>query len=103
MRNVSQKDASQARNAESSSSATRGREPFGAVVRGRESAASSSIQKRAFQIYQTRQSNGVAGDATSDWLQAERELIGSSGEPSAALGIDIKARARRGQQFARNK
>jgi hypothetical protein len=30
------------------------------------------IRARAFQIYQRR--NGGAGDAQSDWIQAEREL-----------------------------
>lgn len=52
------------------------------------------IQARAYQIYQARNGNGGAGDATSDWLQAERELKGSAPEPSAAADIEMRARAR---------
>jgi hypothetical protein len=32
------------------------------------------IRKRAEEIYSTRVKTGIPGDATSDWLQAEREL-----------------------------
>ena len=53
-----------------------------------------SIQARAYQIYQARNGNGGAGDATSDWLQAERELNGAAPEPSAATDIEVKSRAR---------
>lgn len=33
------------------------------------------IRIRAYEIYQQRLRNGAAGDAFSDWLRAEREVI----------------------------
>jgi hypothetical protein len=53
------------------------------------------IRERAYAIYQSRQ--GGAGDATSDWLQAERELAAeAAGRPSsAALRGNGQVRARR--------
>lgn len=37
------------------------------------------IQQRAYEIHQAR--GGEPGRELDDWLQAERELIGQSGEP----------------------
>ncbi len=34
------------------------------------------IQKRAQEIYQKRMEQNVPGDELSDWVQAERELVG---------------------------
>lgn len=51
------------------------------------------IQARAYEIYLARTAGGTPGDATSDWLQAERELSGAAPQPSEAE-IEIKARAR---------
>ncbi|MBK8913370.1 MAG: DUF2934 domain-containing protein [Phycisphaerales bacterium] len=50
--------------------------PQAAVSRPRTPAVQISharIEERAYQIFLTR--NGGPGDATSDWLQAERELL----------------------------
>lgn len=33
------------------------------------------IRRRAFEIYQERIARGIRGDAQTDWLQAERELL----------------------------
>ena len=33
------------------------------------------IRFRAYEISQTRARSGLSGDAMSDWLQAERELV----------------------------
>jgi hypothetical protein len=33
-----------------------------------------AIRARAYHIYQSRNRNGVPGDALSDWLEAEREI-----------------------------
>jgi hypothetical protein len=52
------------------------------------------IRTRAYEIYQKRNGNGSSGDATSDWLEAERELNGAAAEPSAAAEIEIRADAR---------
>jgi hypothetical protein len=36
------------------------------------------VRARAYAIYQGRVSTGAPGDATSDWIQAERELEAAS-------------------------
>lgn len=33
------------------------------------------VRFRVYEIFQMRVGNGLAGDATSDWLQAEEELV----------------------------
>ena len=43
-----------------------------------------TIRTRAYEIYQKRDGNGGAGDAASDWLQAERELNGAAPEPTVS-------------------
>lgn len=57
------------------------------------------VRERAYAIYQSRQ--GGAGDATSDWLQAERELAAeAAGRPSsAALRGNGQVRARRASRL----
>ncbi len=45
---------------------------------------SEQIRARAFQIYQARKIGGIRGDAVSDWLQAELELSGKTGRPTAS-------------------
>jgi len=52
------------------------------------------IQSLAYQIYLARRGTGRAGDATSDWLQAERELKSPAPEPSGVSAVDVRARAR---------
>ena len=42
------------------------------------------IRNRAQELFETRQRTGTPGDALSDWLQAEREILvmnGASPEP----------------------
>ncbi len=48
---------------------------------------SDRVRVRAYEIYAARIANGAAGDAVSDWLQAEREL--ALHEPSAASEVEI--------------
>ena len=38
----------------------------------------NQIRSRAEEIYLTRMKTGIPGDADSDWIQAERELVGSN-------------------------
>ena len=52
------------------------------------------IRHRAYEIYCGRISSGVAGDASSDWLQAERELNGAAPDPVTSAAIEVRARAR---------
>jgi hypothetical protein len=52
------------------------------------------IRTRAYELYVQRKGNGGQGDATSDWLQAERELNRSAPDPSATANTEIKVRAR---------
>lgn len=40
----------------------------------RAEATPERIRTRAYEIFQERSGRGAAGDALSDWLQAEREL-----------------------------
>lgn len=41
-----------------------------------------AIRDRAWEIYQARVQSGLGGDDRSDWLQAERELNGSTVPPT---------------------
>lgn len=41
-----------------------------------------AIRSRAWEIYQARVQSGLWGDDRSDWLQAERELNGSTAQPT---------------------
>lgn len=52
------------------------------------------IRGRAYEIYQARNDGGRPGDATSDWLQAERELNVAAPDPSASADIEVKAQSR---------
>jgi hypothetical protein len=52
------------------------------------------IRARAYEIFRARRANGSAGDALSDWLQAERELGGTASEPSVADAVEIRASVR---------
>jgi hypothetical protein len=61
--------------------------PAGEITRER-------IQARAYQIYQARIGSAGAGDAASDWLQAERELKGSTPDPLGVADMEKRARAR---------
>ncbi len=36
------------------------------------------IRDRAYELYRARTKNGAAGDAVSDWLQAEHEINGAA-------------------------
>ena len=33
------------------------------------------IEKRAFEIYEFRKANGIGGNATTDWFEAQEEII----------------------------
>lgn len=55
-----------------------------------------SIRARAYQIFQSRIRNQRAGDATSDWLQAERELAGRPASTTATGGEGDKTETRGG-------
>ena len=48
------------------------------------------IRARAYAIYRQRRNSCAAGDAMSDWLQAEREL---KGQLQAAAGARPRAEA----------
>lgn len=52
------------------------------------------IRARAYQIYQARNGEGRAGDAASDWLQAEREIQGLGSSPAVTGEADRGARLR---------
>lgn len=52
------------------------------------------IEARAYELYRSRTQNGGTGDAVSDWLQAEREINGSTGECGAAMQIELKSQLR---------
>lgn len=52
------------------------------------------IRSRAYEIFSARRANGAAGDALSDWLQAEREVNGSAPEPSDPGAVELRRRAR---------
>ena len=59
------------------------------------------IRARAYEIFAARNANGGQGDATSDWLQAERELTGAGTaqdqqDPSIDLDVTEARRAARG-------
>lgn len=36
--------------------------------------SADQIRRRAYEIYQERLARGIRGDATTDWLQAERDI-----------------------------
>ena len=57
---------------------------------------SDRIRAHAYEIFQVRNGNdkGGAGDPTSDWLQAERELNGSVRDPTASTAVEVKVPAR---------
>jgi len=50
--------------------------PAGVLKSGKLSA--EDIRFRAYEIFQTRVGDGHAGNAISDWLQAERELVNTA-------------------------
>jgi len=54
----------------------------------------SRIRERAFVIYLARKRKGGAGDAASDWAQAEREVKGTDANRSISSEIDVKSQAR---------
>ena len=45
-----------------------------AEVTGRAPVSEEHIRQHAYQLFESRQQRGLAGDAIGDWLQAEREL-----------------------------
>jgi hypothetical protein len=49
------------------------RNPAGVLKSARVS--EEDIRFHAYEIFQARAGNGLAGNAMSDWLQAERELV----------------------------
>ena len=49
--------------------------PSGKTGSVRKKITAEAIQNRANEIYNQRISNGIPGDADSDWLQAESELL----------------------------
>lgn len=57
---------------------------------------SDRIRAHAYEIFQIRNGNGRggAGDPTSDWLQAERELNGSVPDPIAFHAVEVNVPAR---------
>lgn len=62
--------------------------------------ASDRVRERAYEIYQARTRSGEAGDAASDWAQAEHECRGASGPCSLAKIVELKALARGEQLLA---
>lgn len=52
------------------------------------------IRARAYEIYETRRRTSGAGDAISDWLQAEREVCGAAPNPTPSAEVPAKTRAR---------
>ncbi len=52
------------------------------------------VRSRAYEIYLGRQGAAGAGDATSDWLQAERELNGESPDPTVSRAAEGRSHAR---------
>lgn len=91
------------KNVGDSSQAARDRSPTKppAVVSG--TVTSDRIRTRAYEIYQARNGNGAAGDAASDWAQAERELYGAAPDPSPSRDVEVKAPARGERLPARGK
>lgn len=57
-------------------------------------AGADQIRCRAYQIYRSRAQNGGAGDAVSDWLEAEREINGSAKPPTPVSVIETKSTAK---------
>jgi hypothetical protein len=55
---------------------------------------SEKIRIRAYEIFIQRNGNGGQGDATSDWLQAERELNGCAPEPTASPEVEARSQSR---------
>jgi len=54
------------------------------VARASSVTIDDQIRNRAQELFETRQRTGTPGDALSDWLQAEREILvmsGASPEP----------------------
>lgn len=50
------------------------------------------IRARAHEIYNERLASGRQGDAASDWLQAEQQLLAR--DPSSSSEIEARARVR---------
>lgn len=69
-------------------SAPTGRKPRSSTTAERTRRASESmppangddarVRQRAYEIYESRAAIGEAGDAFSDWVQAEREVYGNA-------------------------
>lgn len=76
--------------------------PVAACVRGGGCEVTCDcIRARAYEIFAARNANGGQGDATSDWLQAERELTGAGTaqdqqDPSIDVDVTEARRAARG-------
>jgi Protein of unknown function (DUF2934) len=67
--------------------------PRPAVAAGTE-ALIDRVRSRAYEIYQTRSCYGVPGDALSDWLQAEREVIDPESGRFAPCDVEVKYQMR---------
>jgi hypothetical protein len=61
------------------------------------------IRNRAYEIYVKRNGKGATGDATSDWLQAERELNGAAPDPTASRQAEARSQTRGEKSLASGK
>ena len=52
-----------------------------AAAAGPQSPANEDIQRRAYELWQTRLSHGGEGTAEQDWAMAERELSANNEQP----------------------
>lgn len=57
-------------------------------------APAERIRARAYEIYLARRGSGTPGDALADWLQAERELNGSTPAQTPAASVEVITRPR---------
>ena len=55
------------------------------------------IRRRAHEIYLSRR--GGAGSALDDWLRAEREILGKSGQPAQDRGTTVGSARRPGRKL----
>ena len=51
------------------------RSVYGAEASDVNAPTADAIRERAYQVYLSRTKSGVQGDALSDWIEAERELL----------------------------
>lgn len=86
-----EKETERSRARKSSRGAATGRSPSPTASEGSsESPKTDRVRILAYEIYETRNSSGMLGDAVSDWLEAERRLT----EPDTGTVGDERAETR---------